>query len=99
MASGFQRLNCVGVSKKVELFDVPSEADGWNMIPLVISAPMESLDSFLPTTGYEPKMDAQPQSLINVVSDLMEVSPREYRDRIMHWMEDNMLENLVSEQW
>ncbi len=44
-------------------------------------------------------MDAQPQSLINVVSDLMEVSPREYRERITHWMEDNMLENLVAEQW
>ncbi len=98
-AIGFWRLNCARVKKKVDLFDVPSEVDGWNMMPLVIGAPVKHLDSFLLTMQYEPKMDAQPQSLINVVSDLMKVSPREYRERIMHWMEDNMLENLVVEQW
>ena len=69
------------------------------MSPLVLRAPIADLPSFLLTTKYEPKADSILQSLINVLSNLMNMSPRDYQEAIIHWMEDNMLENLVTEYW
>ncbi len=49
--------------------------EGWNMILPVLKAGIVNLPAFLLTTKYEPKLDSIPQSLINVLSDLIELSP------------------------
>ena len=72
MENGFCCVKYDTVSGKVELHDVPSVDAGWNMTPPVLGAGIVNLPAFLLTTKYEPKSDSIPQSLINVLSDLME---------------------------
>ena len=96
---GFCRVSCGIVPRKVELQPVPEDYEGWNMLPPILQVPVADLDSFLLTTKYELKADSTPQSLINVLSDLMNMSLRDYQEAIIHWMEDNMLENPVAEDW
>lgn len=72
--NGFCHMNCTAVNRKVELHDVPGAEEGWNMTLPVLKSGIVDLPAFLLTTKYEPKSDSIPQSVINILSNLIELS-------------------------
>ena len=69
------------------------------MSPPVIHIWIQDMEEALANTNYEPKPDAAPDQLINVLSDFFGMTPHEYRETLIHWMEDNMLEHPVVVNW
>ncbi len=61
------------------------------MSPPVIRAHIQDIEEALTNTNYKLKPDAAPDQLINVLSDFFSMRPHEYRETLIHWMEDNML--------
>ena len=80
----FCRVTCGVMPRKVELQSAPEDHKGWNIFPPVLQVPVADLDRFLLTSKYEPKANSIPQSLINVLSDLMNMSLRDYWEAIIH---------------
>ncbi len=81
------------------LCDPPTSGTGWNMSPPVICAQIQDIEEALAITNYKPKPDAAPDQLINVLSDFFGMRPHEYRETLIYWMEDNMLEHPVVVNW
>ncbi len=70
---------------------------GWNMSPVVIWVKIANIDEALQNTRYEPKLDSQPELLINVLSEWFGMQLQEYCEKLISWIEDHMLEHLMVE--
>ncbi len=97
--TGFCQIQCYLEKSHPTLCALPVSGAGWNMSPLVIHAQIKDVEEVLANTNYEQKPDASPDQLINVLSDFFGIRLQEYRDTLIHWMEDNMLEHLVAVNW
>ncbi len=83
MDHGFRWIICGSPSSKVELFAPPEEGMGWNMLLVVIRVKIANIDEALQNTRYEPKLDSQPEPLINVLSELFGMQLREYLKKLI----------------
>ena len=97
--TGFCLVLCNPEKTHPMLCDPLTSSMGWNMSPPVICAQIWDIEEALANTNYEPKLDAAPDQLINLLSDFFGMRPHEYRDTLIHWMEDNMLEHPVVVNW
>ncbi len=97
--TGFCQVLCHSEKTHPMLCDPPTGGTGWNMSPPVIWARIKDVEEALANTNYEQKPDAVPDQLINVLSDFFGMRLHEYRDTLIHWMEDNMLEHPVAVNW
>ncbi len=75
MNHGFHHVICGSPSSKVELFAPLEEGMGWNMLLVMIRVKIANIDEALWNTRYEPKLDSQPEVLINVLSELFGMQP------------------------
>ena len=97
--TGFCQVLCNPEKTYPVLCDLLTSGTGWNMSLPEICAWIKDIEEALANTNYEPKPDAEPDQLINMLDDFFGMQPHEYRDTLIHWMEDNMLEHPVVVNW
>ncbi len=72
--------------------------EGWSTVPPDLNAPITDILTVSLTTGYVPKPDQLPVSLLTFLSNLIGVPMDEYRLMLLEWMTAHR-KVLVVQQW
>ncbi len=71
----------------------------WTMEPPVLRTKIHDLQEAQWFSGYKPKLNEEPRSAVSILSEWFNLSPSDYCEMILAWMEDNIQNHPVALKW
>ena len=95
---GLRRAEAIFGHEKVTILTI-MERVGWTTSPPIIRSVVWDVERSACETGYRPKVNTQPGDLLVVLSDFFHLSPDSYCEAITAWIETNLVDMEIGQEW